>query len=586
MYVRLQRRGGGEMGFNLFGKGKGKKKDQDDTPIPEVSAFPLKAYVYRLQPEKIGKIQVAGRIQGDFDGWTSAQDLEDMVGKLCGAGTYRCKVVKSGETKTHIGYHSFTLTGTTLVDGSPVDEKVERSRADANKVSKIEEEIEIEEAQARLDETKARRTAKQRQLGLLDDDGDDEETPAPQFGATGFEDPRVATLLASQKLLEQRLEQKDRESLAQRHEAEMKSMRDEMMRKIEMVTMQGKGDGGIGVMLSAQMEAIKAMMASNQQSTQAMMNSNSEMIKLIMSRDPSTGINERVDRLVEKLLDAKSSTGKEQLDIMKESFQTGILMAKGGEQAPTSMADVAREFSGRVLDIVGEFAHQKGQMTKEALAQEIQKATASVVNGLKAQLVPQALMRRALPPGAIPAGDAMPTPSEPSVNRDELRARVDKIMVAFLDDIEHGTENWKSVSRAQIPASELQRIGEFSFDNVAQYAMRHGSQALVRQVMDKLQSMGAVTSQQATMLLATYGIEASPAVAPSEPQNERASAPIEGDEDEGDDEGDEGDDALMGEGEALVPQVDVQDGAHENVGTTPVPAPTMRATVKRRPRKA
>jgi hypothetical protein len=232
---------------------------------------------------------------------------------------------------------------------------------------------------------------------------------------------------------------------------------------------------------------------------------------------------------------------------------------------------------------------QKGKMTKEAMTQEIQKAIGPVVNGIKARLVPQSLMRRALPPGAISAGDAMPTPPAepgPSVSREELRVRVDHIMVAFLEDIEKGTESWRAVAQAQIPASELQRLGEFSFDIVAQYAMQHGSQELVRQVMDKLQAMGTVTPQQAEMLLTTYGIASAPP-AETDHHNQAASAPVEGDDDGGDLDDDRGEgeggeeEALMGEEAALVPQVDVQ----ERVGTTPIPPPVMRATVKRRPKK-
>lgn len=501
--------------------GKSKKAKVEETPIPETSEFPLKAYVYRLLPEKVGKIQVAGRVPGDFDGFQAAQDLEDMVAKICGGGTYRCKVVKSGDTKQHVGYHCFVIPGSPMMDGEPVDEhRAEKERAEAKKVEKIEEEIEVEEAQSRLDETKAKRRQKQRTLGLIDGDDDDDAPATPTFGMPGFEDPRIAQLLAAQQAMEKRLEEKDREMLTSRHEAEMRSLRDEMNRKLEMVSAKKGDDGSVGVMMTSQMEAIKAMMASSQAQTSAMLSSNSEMIKLIMSRDPSTGINDRVDRLVEKLLDSKSSTGKEVMEAMKESFNTGIMMARGGEQTPTTMTDVAREFSGRVLDIVGDFMHQKGQMTKEAMAQEIQKATSRVVGDLKKSLLPQAVRNRVLPPGAVPAGTAMPdgetASAGPPISREELKNRVDKVMVAFLSDIANGTEEWKAVAQAQIPPDELRRIGEFTFDNVAQYSMVHGSPDLVRQVMAKLMEMGAVTAEQANMLMKSYGIQVEPLAQPAQ----------------------------------------------------------------------
>lgn len=502
---------------------KEKKKEEKESAIPDPAEFPMKAYVYRLQPERFGKLQLAGRISGDYDGFFTPQELEDLVTKLNGGGTYRCKVVKSGETKTHLGYHNFTAPGNPLIDGDEIDqEKEHKKREELNKVNKIEEEIETEEAAARLDEVKARRRAKQKQLGLIDDPtDDDDDSSSAQFNVPGYESPEMAGLKAQLKALEHKLEEKDRQSLLEKHQMEMKSLRDEMTHRIEQLTNQQKNNGNndnVGSMMGAQMEAIKSIISAGQANTQAMLSSNAEMMKLIMSRDPSAGINDRVDKLVEKLLDSKSSTGKEVMEAMKESFNTGIMMAKGGEQTPTSMADVAREFSTGVLGIVGEFMKQKGSMSKEVLAQEIQKAAGKAINDIKRRMVPQMGHHRPhhqLGDGGVPAGQAMPATQQneqgaqhppadagKSLSVAELRARVDKVMEAFIEDMNNGTENWKGVAMQQIPQSELQRIGEFNFENVAQYTIVHGSPEVVERVLSKLKDMGLIDDDQASAIVA------------------------------------------------------------------------------------
>jgi hypothetical protein len=538
-----------------FGNKKGGK--EDDQPIPQVSEVPLKAYVYRLLPEKVGKVQVAGRVPGDFDGWTMQQDLEDMVAKECGGGTYRCKVVVSKDTKHHIGYHKFTIPGAPLNEGRPIDEEPRSDKApkvDANKIDKIEAEIEETNAQARLDEARATRVAKQRDLGIIPKDDDGEEMPVTSFSAPGFEDPRITQLMANQKALEARLEAKDREMMLVQHESEMRALRDEMNRKIDMLSQNQKGDGGIGAIVTAQMDATKAMLAASQQSTQAMLQSQSEMIKLVMSRDPNTGVNERVDKLVERLLDAKSAEGKATMDLVKEGWQTGLLMGRGGEQAPTSMVDVARDFSGRVLDIVGEFMRQKGKMSESAMKDAVHSVASRVVDGLRRGAAAQLPTVRALP-GAIPAGTAMPAPvSAPApasgtpLSRDELCARVDKVMVAFLHDIgTQGVETWPAVAKAEIPPDELQRIGSLEFQPIAQYCMTHGSPALVRKVIAQLVAVGAMPAAMAEATLKEFGISV----------NEDSQPAIEEVPDDEEDEGEEGvladddpeDDSLIG-GEA------------------------------------
>lgn len=521
-----------------------KAKEQEEA-APEAYEFPCRAYAYRLLPEKAGGRQIAGRLTGDFDGFYTLQDLEDLIAKVHGGGTYRCKVVKSDDTTHYLTYHTFKVPGSPIFEGSILaleSEPESKRREGDDPVAKIEKTIQVEEAETKLDEIRARRRAKAKALGMVE--GDDDETPSP-FPVPGqFEDPRVTQLLAAQEDMRRRLEEKDRQMMAERHEAELRTLREEMTRKIESVS--ARPDSGIGTMLSAQMEAIKAMMASSQQSTQAMLSSNSEMIKLIMSRDPSTGINDRVDRLVEKLLDSKSSTGKEVMEAMKESFQTGIMMARGGEQAPTSMADVAREFSGRVLDIVGDFMRQKGEMSKEALAQEIQKATSKVVDGVRRQLAPLATARHRLPPGGIPASEAMPAPAgQAGPPDDALRAQVDKVMEAFLRDIENGTETWQQVAQEAIPASEMAKIGEFTFENIARFAMQHGSPELVRRVMIRLQEISNKVEQ-----------EAQDETAPAEPAGEvsQSQEPIFADEEDPDDVLMDGPPVAQGENQEAAPK--------------------------------
>jgi hypothetical protein len=103
--------------LNLFAK-----KNKDSAGVPETSDVPLKAYVYRDLPEKWNGVSTCGRVFGNFDAhdFYDIYTLEEMVAKACGGGTYRCKVVKSGETKTHIGYHRFVIPGEVLINGEPI----------------------------------------------------------------------------------------------------------------------------------------------------------------------------------------------------------------------------------------------------------------------------------------------------------------------------------------------------------------------------------------------------------------------------------------------------------------------------------
>lgn len=543
--------------MGIFGK---KKKKASEEGIPDSSEFPLKAYVYRLLPEKVGKKQVAGRLSGDFDGFTSAQDLEDMVAKIHGGGTYRCKVVKSKETKTHIGYHNFVIPGAPMLNGTEISEdepeKTSAKHAGTDAVQKIERDIQIEEAQAKLDEAKAQRARKQKSLGMLDDDDDDDDA-AQTVGMPGMEDQRVVQMSLQMKALEKRLEDKDREMERDRHRTELAQLKADMDRKFDSIVLQSKSTSG-GDMMAAQMKAIESVVNAGQSQTAAMLASNSELIKVMMSRDPSSGINDRVDRLVEKLIDTKSSIGKEQMETMKEAFQTGIMMAKGGEASPTSLADVAREFSGRLLDVVGEFIRQKGAMSKEVLAQEIQKATGSVIAQVKRQMVPMAQRPRVLPPGGMaaePEPAQVPQARQSNLSSEELRNRVDKIMIAFLNDVQNNTEEWKEVARAQIPPEDLATMGEFTFDNVAQYAMRYGSPDVVQRVIGKLQEAGVFTAEQAAMICAAYNI---PLPDQSGMVGPEVSAPSESDDEVLADDDD--DDALIGDEEPLAPQVAATEG--------------------------
>lgn len=541
--------------MGLFGGSKVKAKE--DSGIPESSDFPLKAYVYRLQPERLGKIQLAGRIQGDYDGFTTPPELEDMVAKLNGGGTYRCKCVKSGETKTHIGYHNFTVPGAPLIDGEEIDQDKEvKRREEHNRVNKIEEEIEQEEAAARLDEVRARRRAKQKQLGLIDDEDDDDDvgSSVAQLQTANYESPDVVAMKAQLKALEQKLEEKDRQSLMEKHQMEMKALRDEMTHRMEQIQLQSnsKKDGGTGEIIAAQMKAVEAMLQAGQQQTQAMLNSNTELIKAMLGRDPTAGTNERIDKLIERLLNSNSSNGKEVMEVMKESFNTGIMMARGGEQAPTSMADVAREFSTGVLGVVGKFMEQKGSMSKEVLAQEIQKATRNVVNDIKRRMMPTPLshQRGQLAGGGVPAGQAMPSnaqPAEPAQGQgaltvEELRARVDKVMETFIDDMTNNTENWQEVALRLIPRSELERIGEFNFNNVAQYAMTHGSPLVVQKVIAKFQEIGLIDDEQGQMIAAGTQGGGQPAEPPAPAQEQGGEAFSQSDDE---------DDSLMGGAEPI-----------------------------------
>ena len=349
----------------------------------------------------------------------------------------------------------------------------------------------------------------------------------------GFEDPRVTALLASQKAMEKRLEEKDREMERERHKADIEKMQAESRREMEKLRAEiaasanNKGSTG-GEMMAAQMKAIEAVVNAGQSQTAAMLASNSELIKVMMSRDPSAGINDRVDKLVDRLLANNSSGTKEQLEIMKESFNTGIMMAKGGESAPTSMADVAREFSGKVLDTAQEFIRQKGSMSKEVLAQEIQKAVGTVMNNIKGRLPIAALTggARALPPGGQPAMPRTvaptPQPAASILSTEEIRNRVDKVMVVFLEDMQNETENWPAVAQQQIPPEDYARLrdadGSVTFENVAMYAMSHGSPNMVQQVLAKLEEIGALTPEQVTYLMTTSGVAATataPATAPA-----------------------------------------------------------------------
>jgi hypothetical protein len=512
--------------MGLFGgKKKGKEKESG---IPEVSDFPLKAYVYRLLPEKVGKIQLAGRIPGDFDDFTTQQDLEDMVARVCGGGTYRCKCVKKGETKTHVGYHTFTIPGAPLFDGQPIDGEPRSSKKEEpDRVNKIESEIEIEEAQARLDETRARRAAKRKQMGLDGDDDDDDTPTMPHFGMPGVETPEIAQLKANMKMLEKRLEDKDREMERERHRADMEKIKSENTAAIDALKAEvrnsnkGQGSDGVTAIVQAQASSVNAMLQASQQQTQAILTANSELIKAIMGRDPASGINERVDKLVDKLFDLKGNTSQEHLEIMKESFQTGIMMAKGGESAPTTRVDVARDFSGKVLDTVQEYMRQKGAMSKETLAQEIQKAAAGVVNQVKRSLPLANLTGRpALPPGGQPAmrreAPAPAMAASSTLSTEEIRQRVDKVMLAALYDIENETETWEEIARREIPPEDQARLGDFSFETVALYALRHGSPEIVQKVLAKLQEIGALTAEQATALQYTAGVTPPP-VAPAAP---------------------------------------------------------------------
>jgi hypothetical protein len=172
---------------------------------------------------------------------------------------------------------------------------------------------------------------------------------------------------------------------------------------------------------------------------------------------------------------------------------------------------------------------QKGAMSKEALAQEIQKAASGVVNHIKRQIPLAALAGRpALPPGGQPAMRSEPappqvrTPAASALSTEEIRNRVDKVMVAFMDDIENETENWVGVARAQIPPEDLARLhdesGELTFENVALYAISHGSPDMVQKVLARLQSVGAITPEQATALMMQSGVTPPPVTPAAPPQ--------------------------------------------------------------------
>lgn len=516
-----------------FGQ-KSKSHKASDAKVPEQLDFPARAYVYRTAPEKVGRVQTAGRVPGDFDGFTTTHDLEDMVAKTCGGGTYRCKCNKSDDPKVHVGYHEFTIPGAPLMDGEPVAQPTGEETTGRG-VPKIEKEIELEEAQTRLDEVKAKRKKRQEELGLaegamLDDDGTIVPSPISS-------DPVVIQLQAQLKHMEDMLVRKDREMDEERHRRELEGIESKFAQQIESL----KSNSGGGVQ-AAQMEAIKAVITAGQQQTQAVLQSQSDLMKVMMSNDRSGGLSDRVDKLMDKLFDTKADASKNLLDMAKEGFNVGLMMAKGGEQTPASLTDVAREVSDRVLDIVGEFVRQRGEMGKDALAKHIQMATQKIVGQLSRQIAPGA---RLAVRGGVPAESAMPSPGiaalppgSPQLSDADLRQRVDAVLKAFLYDIEHKSETWKAVVAQQIPPEEIAKIGALTFENISAYAAAHGSPELLQQVGFKLAGLGASTDEERA------------AVAQLDP-NARASATVEAEEgivdgagtDESDDEEEIDDDA-------------------------------------------
>jgi hypothetical protein len=499
--------------MSIFGKAKkGSKKDRKE--LPEVIENPMKGYVYRTSPQKVGKVQVGGRMSGDYEGWSTVQELEDRVEQTCGGGTYdvKCFQTVNGQIE-YAGNHTFTIPGKPMVDGNRVggksdDDDDEDKHKKASTVDRIQEQIEEEEAQARLDEARARRKSRLKEAGLMEDEDD----PNPQFQmpAPNQEDPRVAMLTEqlNQMRTEMRIEseRRDREAERERHNREIDALKTSQERQIEDLKrlISEKKDNGSGAM-AAQMEAIKAVITAGQEQTRAMMQSNSELVKVMLSKDTATPMNERIDRLMEKLIDNRASGGKEQMEIMREAFQTGIQMARGGDAAPTTMADVAKEFGARLMDIVGEYSRSRGNMSEEVITNKIKQASESVAQNVIGRLAPA--LKAGLPapqqPGAIPAASAAAQAPAASETEEipvtpELRAAVDKVIEAFLKDLDSGdqSQTWVRVAKEVIPAEVLASIGPLSYENLTEFAFRYGSPEVVSRAMIALAQLGAETDEE------------------------------------------------------------------------------------------
>ncbi|HEC61901.1 MAG TPA: hypothetical protein ENI27_06560 [bacterium] len=435
----------------------------ETSTLPEVSDEPLCAYVKRLEPESIGKTKIAGKVQGEFVGFFTPDQLEEMVTDVAGGGTFSCRVVRDAKRDQYVGYHKFLVAGPVKVNGEIVEEQ-KHTKGSSSKAEKIQEEIEAEQAKMEMDGIKAER---ERRRSMLTEGASD--------------------LNEKIEMLEQQIQSRDeKERERERWEPLKEQLRDV---KLELSQLRSGGnDGGA----AAQVEAIKSMVQSGQEGmrvmVQAMENnrtasqdSMTKLMEMMFAKSDSSGDQERTDKLVEKLIDAKSESVGKIMEVMKDSFSTGMMMASGklpNEGGPTTVTDVVKTFTDRVCDIVGEYMKMKqgGQVTEEAIRSEI----GSVVQEAMKQLNPT------VNPAVNPAAKRL---SEGQSQPPSVRKAMDKVLNTFLEDARRGqiTDNWVSVAKSILPVDivgELNRCVQKN-DLKGLYALMsaHGSKNLVKEVV-------------------------------------------------------------------------------------------------------
>ncbi len=421
--------------------------------VPDYNEKELFAYLRRIEPKVINGKRVDGKVSGEFEGFHSTDELEQMVSDVCGGGEYSAKLHEAEDKSKYIGSHRFRVSGAVKQDGTVVEEKKSRK---TEKQTEVEKEIADIKAKSALYEAKVE--ADKHKQDLFHKSDDDNEL-SPQISG-------LQTMINEQKEEMDRLRKEMLEREEKRHEDDkFKELRD----SIESL----KNNSGGSDTAAVQMEAIKSVINSGQEQMRVMLSaidSNrkettermSEILKLMLTKSDSSGdaiaaSQARMDSLMDKLLDAKTASSDQTLATMRDAWKAGLSMGQGKspeDSGPTTAVDVAMVFTEKLSSVLGDYMKLKNNdSSSEAIKKEIGPAVQRVIQQLGPTM--------ANPPVKTQAA----TPGGSGTDKASVRKTMDKVLAAFIQKArgneiteEWITNQWMSLAIELLPAEIVARI--------------------------------------------------------------------------------------------------------------------------------
>ena len=408
---------------------------------------PMLVYVTKVQPEKIGTVQIAGNLGR----WDDIRDLQDdLIVPLqmkFGGGVYEGRFYDQANEKQYVGYKRWKSPGPPKVNGRDVveaDEEEDDMGSGNPEVKKALQEAEAVKAQEKLLEAKANFEARKRELqpgqevvedaGPVYDPNDDLRADLAElkqlFLKKNEEDERKREKAETERQWTARFD---------RMAEENKRAREDTQKLIEQLASK-KDDGGGNAMIEAMKLSSSASDKSNEKVMGLMTNIMSE--RRDSSREMTTVFGKGID--------------------MAMKARSGKMIGEDDEESMSAM-ELANNMTETLATIVNNYILTKGDSKPDP------KAMAAMIREGVAKAMGESMRL----PNPVPP-DAPAAPAPPAAMTPMTKAMDQVLMIAireFKNHIDTKHQTWMKRARDILPPSMLMEFGKCVGDEDAHTAL-------------------------------------------------------------------------------------------------------------------